>query len=81
MCDILPLVSRLSCIFQSSTVDLSTLENLISSTLQSLELLADQSGVYAKKLDSDLLSTLAPFDLRHSPDLNKDFRSVSFRNL
>ena len=74
MCDILPLVSRLSCIFQSSTVDLSTLENLISSTLQSLELLADQSGVYANKLDSDLLSTLAPFDLRHSPDLKQRFQ-------
>ena len=74
MSDVLPLVSRLSRVFQYSILDLSTVHNLVSSTIENLQLLSNQAGVFARKLDSDLLSTLAPFDIRHSPDMKQRFQ-------
>ena len=48
LCDVLPTISRLSCIFQSST---SALDNLVSSTIESVQLLCSQAGNFARKLD------------------------------
>ena len=75
MCDVLPLVSRLSQVFQSSLVDLSTIHDVVSSTIENLRLLSDQAaGVFARRLDSDLLFSLAAFDIRHSPEMKQSFQ-------
>ena len=74
MCDVLPLLSRLSRVFQSSILDLSTVDNLISSTNENLQLLSGQTGYFARKQDSDLSSSLAPFDIRHSPEMKHRFQ-------
>ena len=74
LCDILPTISRLSCIFQSSTIDLSALDNLVSSTIESVQLLCSQAGNFARKLDSDLLSSLVPFSIHHSPEMKQSFQ-------
>ena len=74
MCDILPIVSRLSRVFQFSVIEMSTVDSLLSSTIQSLQLLTTQSGCYSRQLDSDLLSSLAPFDIRHSPEMKRRFQ-------
>ena len=62
MCDVLPLVSRLSCIFQYSTIDLSAMHKYVSLTTTSLSLLKEQPGPCLKKLDNDLQSSLTPLD-------------------
>ena len=71
MCDVLPLLSRLSRVFQSSILDLATVDN---PTIENLQLLSDQTGYLARKLDSDLSSSLAPFDIRHSPEMKHRFQ-------
>ncbi len=71
MCDILPIVSHLSRVFQASTLDLSTLDKMVSSTIESLQLLCDQPGVFIRKLDSDLTSLLLPFAIHHTPEMKQ----------
>lgn len=58
MCDVLPPVTHLSCIFQSSTIDLGVMDSQVKSTIQTLELLQERSGVFTKKLESNISSSL-----------------------
>ena len=80
MCDILPPVSRLSRMFQSSTIDLGMMDSLVSSTIQSLELLKQQDGMFAKQLESDLSSSLAPFSIHHSSEMKERFQRCILQN-
>ena len=59
MTDLLPIVTRLSCALQASSIDLSQLHQLVGSTLQSLELLHVTPGPQLSKLDSDLGDSLS----------------------
>ena len=59
MCDVLPKVFWLICVFQSSTIDLSVLEKIVSSTSESPQLLCNYPGVFTNKLDSDVLLSLS----------------------
>ena len=53
MCDILPPITRLSCVLQSTSIDLSQLHMLVSSTIYSLEMLCRNPGFQLNKLDAD----------------------------
>ena len=75
MCDVLPKVSRLSCIFQFSTIDMSTLDTRVSTTVESLKLLNNQAGEFSRKLDSDLLSSLSSSSILYSPEVKLRFQS------
>lgn len=59
MCDVLPTVSRLSRIFQFSTIDMSALNKSVTTAIDALKLLIDTDGEYMTKLDSDLTTSLA----------------------
>ena len=54
MCDVLSAVSRLSCVLQSSCIDLSQLHSLVSCTIEALELLCVSTGPRMNTLDADL---------------------------
>ena len=45
---------------------MSTLDNHVSTTVESLKLLDSQSGEFSRKLDSDLLSLLSSFNISYS---------------
>ena len=59
MCDTLPIVSRLSRLFQVATIDMSVLHKHVTTTLEGLQLLLSTDGEYLHKFDSDLTSSLA----------------------
>ena len=75
MCDALPKVSRLSKIFQLSTIDMSELHKHVKTTIESLNTLSSnpESGDNFRKLDTDLESTLAPYNIHHSPEATSNF--------
>ena len=52
--DVLLLVSQLSCVFQSSSLDISIVDNLVSSTIENRPGASEWSDFFARKLDSDL---------------------------
>ena len=75
MCDILPPVSRLSCILQSSHIDLSQLHSLVSSTIETLELLCLSKGPRYNMLDFDLENSLAGCEISVTPELKHQFHT------
>ena len=74
MCDVLPLVSWLSRIFQFSAIDLSAMHKYVPSTTTSLSLLKEQLGPCLRKLDNDLQSSLAQFDISCSVEVKESFK-------
>ena len=78
MCDVLPLISYLSRLFQFSELDLSTLDKMVSSTIENLKLLCDQPGEFSGKLDSGLVSVLTPFNIHHNSALKQQCQKNFF---
>ena len=77
MCDVLPVVLRLSRIFQMSDTDLTALHKHVSATNASLSLYREHAGPTLSRLDSDLLSdsSLKPFDVACSDEAKMKFQS------
>ena len=76
VCDALPTVSRLSRIFQPTTIDMSDLRKHVAVTLEGLRLLLSTNGEYLSKLDDDLTTPLASFDISYSGrDQQQHFKS------
>ena len=73
MCDVLPKVSRLSRIFQLSAIDVSELNNQVKTTTESLEMLIVHPGENFVKLDADLQSSLADYNIKYSPEAKASF--------
>ena len=75
MCDALPKVSRLSRIFQLSTLDMSELHKHVSTTVEGLSSLISnpEVGENFRNLNTDLESTLAPHNIPHSPEATSMF--------
>ena len=69
MCDVLPPVSCLSCVLQSSHIDLSQLHLLVLSTIEALELLCLSKGPWYNMLDFDLDNSLAGCEINVTPEL------------
>ena len=63
MCDVLPVVSHLSRIFQYPDIDLSVLQKLESTTIKELKNLREHCGAQLKRLDTDLKSSLSAFNI------------------
>lgn len=74
MNDVLPIVSRLSRTLQTSELDLSVLHGLVTSTTETLQQLVDNPGVYMKKLDSDIDSSLSDFGVSHTTESKERFK-------
>ena len=53
MCDVLPIVNRLSWILQATDIDLSQLHGLVSSTVDGLKELKTSNGIYLGKIETD----------------------------
>ena len=66
LCDILPHLNRLSCMFQSADLDLSLIQSQILATLEKLRQLRDTPGDYLKSLDSILKTTLKDWNINMS---------------
>ena len=73
MCDALPKVSRLSRIFQLSAIDMSELHSHVQTTVASLDSLNSHPGENFNQLDSDLLSSLAPYNISYSHEATRRF--------
>ena len=73
MCDALPKVYRLSRLFQLSNIDLAELHSHVQTTVNGLNGLNSHSGENFSQLDSDLASTLAPYNIPHSPEATSRF--------
>ena len=68
MYDVLPAVSRLSCVLQSSCTDLSQLHSLVSCTIEALELLCVSTGPRMNILDAELENSLAHCEIDVRPE-------------
>ena len=75
MCDVLPVVSRLSCVLQSSYIDLSQLHSLVSCTIEALELLCVSTGPRMNTLDADLENSLAQCEINVRPESKQQFQT------
>ena len=63
MCDVLPKVSRLSCIFQLFAIDMAELHKHVSTTLDALNRLLNIDGEFLNTLNH---ASLASFDISSS---------------
>ena len=63
MCDVLPTVSHLCCVLQSSYIDLSQFHSLVSYAIKALELLRVSTGPRVNTFDADLENSLAQFSV------------------
>ena len=75
MCDVLPDVSCLSCVLQSSCIDLSQHHSLVSYTIEALELLCVSTGPRMNTLDADLENSLAPCEINVCPESKQQFQA------
>ena len=75
MCDTMPRVSRLSRLFQLSTIDMSELHKHVLTTVESLNSFISnpEAGDNFRRLETDLKSTLAPYSIHHSPEATSMF--------
>ena len=71
MCDALPKVSQLSRIFQLSAIDVSELHSHVQTTVASLDSLNSHQNF--NQLDSDLVSSLAPYNISYSHEATRRF--------
>ena len=77
MCDVLPKVSLLSRIFQLSAIDMAELHKHVSTTLDALNQLLNIDGEFLNKLNHDLSSSLASFDISsRASDPKQHFKST-----
>ena len=53
---------------------MSSLNNHVSATVESLKMLNSRPGEFSKKMDSERWSSLAPFNISHSPDAKLRFQ-------
>ena len=74
MCDVLPVVSHLSRIFQYADIDLSVLQKLESTTIKELKNLKDHCDTQLARLDSDLKSSLSSFNIPYNGESLKTFQ-------
>lgn len=74
--DVLPLLSKLSLIFQKEDIDLGIIKPVVSSTIASIKLLRDKPGVYLKQLDEAVHKLTTDFRLKVSCSSKADFQSV-----
>jgi hypothetical protein len=72
--DVLPLLSKLSLIFQKEDVDLSLIKPVVSATVASLKVLRDKPGVYLKQLDETLHKLSTEFGLQVSSNSKQQFQ-------
>ena len=75
MCDILPHLNRLSCMFQCAELDLSLIQPQVSATLENLRQLRDTPGDHLQSLDIVLKSTLKDSNI----DMNEE-AMISFKH-
>ena len=75
MCDVLPAVSHLNCVLQSSCIDLSQLHSLISCTIEALELLCASTGPRMNTLDADLENSLARCEIDVHSESKQQFQT------
>ena len=74
MNDVLPEISRLSRLLQTSDLDLSALHGLVLAATQYLQQLVDKPGMCLTKLDSDLDSSLASLGISYSTESKGKFQ-------
>ena len=75
ICDVLPVVSHLSRIFQYADINLSVLQKLESTTIKELENLKDHYGTLLARLDSDLKSSMSSFNFPYNGESLKHSNS------
>lgn len=75
-CNVLPTVSRLCCVLQSSGIDLSQLHSLVSCTIETLELLLCMStDRKMNTLDADLENSLVQWEISVCPESMQQFQT------
>ena len=62
--DVLPLLSKLSLVFQQKSIDLTVVKPLVTATITSLRELREQPGVFLKQLDTILAKLSMEFGLK-----------------
>ena len=72
--DVLPLLCKLSLVFQKENVDLCVVKPLVTATLASLKILRDKPGVYLKQLDETLSKLSTEFGLQVTDNLKQQFQ-------
>ena len=75
ICDVLPAVSRLCFVLQSSCIDLSQLHSLVSYTIETLELLCVSTGPRLNTLDAELENSLAHSEIDVRPESKEQFKT------
>ena len=75
MCDVLPIVNRLSRILQAKDIDLSQLHGLVSSTVDGLKGLKTSNGVYLGKIETDITGSLSDFNISFTSNMKTLFRT------
>ena len=78
MCDILPVITRLSCVIQSTSIELSQLHMLVSSTIRTLKMYRTNPGFQLDKLDADLKESLSQSNISVTPDMKRQFHTQIF---
>ena len=78
MCDILPVITRLGCVLQSTSIDLSQLHMLVSSTIRTLKMHRTNPGFQLDKLDADLKESLSQSNISVTPDMKRQFHTQIF---
>ena len=73
--DILPHLSRLSCIFQKQHIDLSLVQPCLKTTIDSIKQYETTPGPNLRKLDEVLSSDLKDFDITPTDVQKTEFRS------
>ena len=75
LCDILPHLNRLSCMFQSADIDLSLVQPHVLATVTKLKQLRENPGNYLKALDHELSTSLKDWDFNASDEAKASFKS------
>ena len=72
--DVLPLLSKLSLIFQKEDIDLCVIKPVVSTTVASLKVLRDKPGIYLKELDEAVHRLTTEFGLQVSSTSKQQFQ-------
>ena len=78
MCDVLPVITRLSCKLQTASIDLSSLHSLVQCTVQTLQLLRDFTGVRLNSLDADFDDSLSECGITVTAELKQQFHTTVY---
>jgi hypothetical protein len=72
--DVLPLLSKLSLIFQKDNIDLCVIKPVVSATVASLTVPRDKQGVYLKQLDEAVHKLSSEFGLQVTNTSKQQFQ-------